>query len=118
MRRARNDRHLTASFLIAGCGSICQRHARNLRALGAVDLLVYDPNPERASKAAAESGAAKVASLEAGLQRRPRAVLVCTPPHLHTAAATAAIAAGAHVFIEKPLADRLEGAEEDRKSVV
>ncbi len=39
------------------------------------------------------------------------AVLVCTPSHLHEAQALAAIEAGKHVFVERPMALDAEGAE-------
>ena len=39
-------------------------------------------------------------------------VLVCTPPVHHVVQSIQAIQAGAHVFVEKPVSDRLEGLEE------
>ncbi len=38
------------------------------------------------------------------------AVVVCLPPHLHSAAATGAMRAGKHVYVEKPLAVDLDDA--------
>lgn len=38
-------------------------------------------------------------------------VLVCTPPHAHTDVARKAVAGGAHVFIEKPIAHALDGVD-------
>ncbi len=115
---------MTASVLIVGCGSIGQRHARNLRSLGVGEICVYDPDGSRAEQAVRDAGAVAVGSVEAGLALRPQAVFICTPPHLHTAGARAAVDAGAHVFIEKPLSDRLDdvaemiGAAARRKLVV
>lgn len=34
-------------ILVIGCGSIGQRHLRNLRALGEMELYAYDQMPER-----------------------------------------------------------------------
>ena len=39
------------------------------------------------------------------------AVVVCTPNHLHESMAIAALDAGKHVFVERPLATTSEGAE-------
>ena len=98
-------------LLITGCGSIGRRHARNLRALGDHDLLLHDVAEDRWRAAAAEAGGGGSGDLEALLAMEPRAVLVCTPPHLHTAAARRALEAGAHLFIEKPIAHSLDGVD-------
>lgn len=95
--------------LVVGCGSIGLRHLANLRALGGTETLACDLVPERAERAAAKTGARIVPSLEAGLEARPAAVVVCTPPDRHLAPARAALEAGADVLIEKPIADRLDG---------
>ena len=42
---------------------------------------------------------------------RPDAVVICTPNHLHEVHVTAALAAGAHVLCERPLALNLTGIE-------
>ena len=103
---------MTARVLIVGCGSIGQRHARNLRSLGAGEICVYDPDESRAEQAVKDAGAVSVGSVKNWLALGPQAVFVCTPPHLHTEVARAAVDAGAHVFIEKPLAARLDGVAE------
>ncbi|MBI2524648.1 MAG: Gfo/Idh/MocA family oxidoreductase [Candidatus Rokubacteria bacterium] len=100
------------SIGLIGCGSIGSRHARNLRELGIERLLLYDSDRDRAASLAAAVGAEWVASVEEVLQARPLAVLVCTPPHLHVPVSRQAIAAGAHVFVEKPLSTSLDGTEE------
>src|SRR5206468_5770621 len=43
--------------------------------------------------------------------RRPEGVLVCTPPHLHVDIALRAVGAGAHVFVEKPIATTPAGVD-------
>jgi predicted dehydrogenase len=91
-------------FLIIGAGSIGQRHCKNLVALGH-DVLAWDVDPARCRELAAAAGVPTAASLEAGLATRPEAALICTPPVSHTALARQALAAGAHLFIEKPIAD-------------
>src|SRR4051794_2624743 len=96
------------SVLVAGCGSIGTRHARNLHALGVRRLSVYDPDPARTERLTNELGADAVDSLDGGLGRGADAVLVCTPSVSHLPTARSALAAGAHVFVEKPLASSLD----------
>ena len=94
------------AYLVIGCGSIGQRHIRNLVSLGIKTVLAYDPNPD-ARVAAEDCGARWIGTLEAALATDPAAVLVCTPPHRHVEIATQAIEAGAHLFIEKPISHEL-----------
>lgn len=98
------------TLLVAGCGSIGQRHIRNLIAIGAGPVLAFDPS-EAARQAAASAGATPLASLAEGLSRRPDAAIIATPPDLHVAQAIESLDAGAHVFIEKPIAASLEGVD-------
>jgi len=90
-------------FLVVGTGSIGQRHCRNLIALGHA-VLAWDVDPGRIMEAGAVPGVTGPGSLEAGLAARPDGVLICTPPASHVALARRALAAGAHLFIEKPIA--------------
>lgn len=102
---------MTPRVLLVGCGAIGRRHLRNLAALGARDLLAFDPDPACARAAETESGAKAVLSLEAGLAAKPGLALICTPSHLHLEPALAAARADANLFIEKPLAHELDGVE-------
>jgi predicted dehydrogenase len=96
------------SLLVVGCGSIGTRHARNLHALGVRRLQVYDPDPARTERLTKELHAEASGSLDAALESGPDAVLVCTPSVSHLPIARRALANGAHVFVEKPLASSLE----------
>ncbi len=96
-------------FFVVGCGSIGQRHIRNLRALGVSAITAYDPDAARLARIVQEQAVTPCASIEAGLADRPEAVLICTPPHLHASIAQQAVDAGAHVFLEKPIANVLDG---------
>ena len=105
-------------FLVAGCGSIGRRHVRNLVASGQTDIAVCDPNPERTTSLVAEVGLPlrRYADCDEALSRvKPAVVFVCTPPSLHVKQALAAVRAGAHAFIEKPLSNTLDGVEELRR---
>ena len=99
-------------LLVVGCGSIGERHLRNLLALGAGPLVACEVNPERREQMARTYGVPAVATLEQGLDRRPRAALICTPPTTHIPLALTASEAGCHLFIEKPLAPTLGGVGE------
>ena len=97
-------------FLIAGTGSIGQRHLKNLQALGH-EVLVWDADPAQLAAARALGGMV-VAGLDAGLERAPDGLLVCTPPASHLAIATRGVLADVHVFVEKPLAADPTGVDE------
>ncbi|WP_165452630.1 Gfo/Idh/MocA family protein [Paenibacillus thalictri] len=99
--------------LIAGCGSIGRRHAEVLHGLGVRDLLACDPAPEQlAGLISGTPSVAACASFEEGLERRPDAVYILSPTRLHIPMAKQAMQAGAHVFMEKPLSDTMEGVDE------
>jgi len=112
-------------ILVAGLGSIGQRHVRNLRAVRGddVDILAYRVRglTRTITDAMAIEGGPVVEEkyglrsfdcLDTALAERPDAVLVCNPTSLHMTTALAAVRAGCHVLIEKPLADSLAGVEE------
>jgi predicted dehydrogenase len=104
------------SVLVAGAGSIGRRHIGNLKKLGVTRLAACDPHPERLAYVSSEFQVECFPTLEAGLQEfRPKAVLICTPPVHHVAQAMQALRASAHLFVEKPLSNRLDGVEELRE---
>lgn len=98
-------------MLIVGFGGIGRRHLANLRSLGVDDISVVEPEP--ASRHAAESlGAHVFEDLPQALADHPTGVLVCTPPAEHLEAAVAALDAGSHVFVEKPISHAVPGVAE------
>lgn len=100
------------TLLVVGCGSIGWRHLTNLRVLNAGDLIACEADEETARRVEAHFGVRVYRRPEDALVAAPQAVLVCTPTHQHVAVARLAILAGAHVFIEKPLAASLDGVPE------
>ena len=98
-------------LLVVGCGSIGWRHLTNLRALNAGTIAACDASEEVARRAESHFGIRVHRRLDDALGAAPDAVLVCTPTHLHVPVAGAAVAAGAHVFVEKPLAASLDGVQ-------
>jgi len=95
-------------FLVVGAGSIGSRHGRNLAGLGH-RVQIWDIDRDRLREAATLPGIEAAASLDDALARRPDAVLVCTPPARHLEVSRRAVAADAHLFVEKPLAHVSEG---------
>lgn len=100
--------------LVAGCGSIGKRHIEVLRGLGVADLAACDPSEgSRQAVAKAAPGIRLYADYTEALKtEQPNAVFILTPTRLHIGMATQALEAGAHVFIEKPLANSPEGVEQ------
>jgi predicted dehydrogenase len=93
---------------VLGVGHFGRFHALKLAARGAL-AGVHDADPARAAAVAAEVGAP---ALDAGaLIAASQAVVVAAPTRFHHALAMQAIAAGRHVFVEKPLAGTMAEAE-------
>jgi predicted dehydrogenase len=88
--------------LVIGTGSIGLRHCRNLIALGH-EVVAWDSD-ERRRREAARLGIEVPDTLAEAFCTGPTAALICTPPAHHVAPALEALGAGAHVFIEKPIA--------------
>ncbi len=109
-------------ILIAGLGSIGQRHARNLRALlgdeaellsyrvrGRGGVITQDLRIKEGASIEDEFGLRMFGSFEEALTAGPQIALIGTPNHLHTGLAQRAADAGCHLFIEKPVAHSLDG---------
>lgn len=105
---------------LVGCGNIGAVHQAALGELAGVELVALCDNDaarlaaarrSAASSARPGEGAAGFADFAELLAvTRPDSVHICTPHHLHAPMAAAALAAGARVLMEKPLAmDLAEG---------
>jgi predicted dehydrogenase len=101
----------TRGFLVAGCGSIGQRHMKNLRALGAGEILGCELRADRRAEVKARLGIDILGSLEEAWGWEPYAIVIAAPTALHMALATEAAQRGVHLFIEKPLASSWDGVE-------
>lgn len=101
-------------ILIAGLGSVGQRHLSNLRALGWPDVRVYRTG--RSALPGVDPGIVDH-DLTSALARRPLAVIVANPSACHVPIALAAARAGAHLLIEKPLSHDLSGVAELEQAV-
>jgi len=96
---------------IIGLGSIGRRHLGNFHTVGVKDLTAWDADAGARNAALAQFPFANVTStLEAALDGAA-GVVVCTPPDSHLALGRMALERGAHVMVEKPLTQTLEGVE-------
>ena len=103
--RGRQGRPFRAGLV--GAGYIAEFHAQALKRLPAVELVgVCDLDPGRAAAVQRRWEIPEAASSLAELLERVEldVVHVLAPPPLHAATAGAALDAGCHVFVEKPLA--------------
>jgi len=100
-------------ILVIGCGSIGERHIRNLQALNLAEITVCDLNSERLNYIKDTYHVSSITDYEKALGGADyNAVLVCSPTSEHIAPALAAVRANCHVFIEKPLSHTLDGVDD------
>lgn len=98
------------SIGIIGCGAVARFHVESvLAADNAVLAGVADVRQESAVALAAEYGTRSYASVEQMLgDPSVDAVSICTPSGFHASCALAALEAGKHILVEKPLAVTVE----------
>lgn len=92
-------------FAIAGCGAIARAHIESIKKMEEARLVaVWSRTPERAKSVAMAEGVEWEESLQGLVSRSDvDGVIVCTPSGYHLPPAMAAIEAGKHVIVEKPL---------------
>lgn len=93
-----------------GCGHWGKNLARNFAQLGALGAIV-DGNPETAANMTAKYGSPTRTLDEVLGDPMIHSVSFATPAETHAALASKAIAAGKHVYVEKPLALNIVDAE-------
>jgi predicted dehydrogenase len=98
-------------ILVVGCGSIGQRHIRNLLELGVAEVLAFDVREDR-RREVENQNVQVLANLEEAWKKSPDAVVIAVPPSLHIPLALEAANHGCHLFIEKPLADGVQNIRE------
>lgn len=99
---------------VIGVGRMGTRHARVYSQLPHTELLALaDPDLEQAKAVAEELGVHRVYADYRELLLLPevQAVSICTPDDAHREPVVAALQAGKHVLLEKPLATTIEDAE-------
>ena len=96
---------------VVGAGVFGGHHAATYGAMpGVVMSGVFDPHPERAGALAARHGGRAFASLE-DLLAEVDVVSIASPASAHAKGVLAALGAGRHVYVEKPLATDLADAD-------
>jgi predicted dehydrogenase len=96
---------------VIGAGSLGFHHARILREVAGAEMVgIYDADPARAATVASELGVHAFPTREALLEAVDAAV-VAVPTTAHAEVALAALDAGVHLLIEKPIATSVEEAD-------
>lgn len=95
---------------VIGVGSMGRNHARVYRELAETELVaVADPNPQVAEGVARDQQARAYGDYRAMLAAElPDIVSVVVPTEQHFEVATAALEAGCHVLVEKPITSTVE----------
>ena len=102
-------------FGIVGTGAIAPFHAKAIQSIEGAQLVgVTSRTRENAQRFAQEHNASFVAENATELAQHPDidAIAITTPSALHREPALAAIAAGKHLMIEKPIDATVEGTDE------
>lgn len=109
---------------VVGAGHFGRFHAQKVAASAEAVLVgLHDRSADRVASIAAEVGAPALATLDAAIEAA-EAVIVATPTDSHAAIAEAALSAGRHVLVEKPItatlaeADRLISLAAERRLVL
>ena len=101
-------------IIVLGCGNMGSSHARAYHKLKEFEIAaLVDRNEENLKKLTAQIGSCPTYSDfdEALKEHTPDAVCICTYPSTHAEFTLKALDAGAHVFVEKPIAETVADAE-------
>lgn len=101
------------NILVVGCGNMGTSHSRAYQKIDGFNIVgLVSRNPESRERLSKELGGLPTfGDFEDALeQTRPDAVSINTYPDTHAEYAIKAMEAGAHVFVEKPLAETVEDA--------
>ncbi len=104
----------TLNTAIIGCGKVAHYHATALQQIPESNFVaVQGRNPDRVTEFAGKYGVNPHTDIAQMISKENvSVVIICTPHPAHRDPALAAIRAGAHVLIEKPLAITLKDCDE------
>lgn len=97
---------------VVGCGSIGQRHIRNLISLGITDITALRTKAGHHQDLAPELGVNVVGSWEELLSSKPDIAIVSNPTSLHLETSDRLVDQVRGLFIEKPISHSLKGVDE------
>ena len=106
---------VTIKVVVVGVGHMGASHARAYHHLDGFELVgLVAPSPRNRSKIAEElGGVAQFNSLDEALEKTtPQAVAICSYPDTHVEYTMRCLNYGAHVFLEKPISETVEEAEQ------
>jgi len=98
-------------FLI-GCGSIGERHLKNLISIKAGEIFCFDTNIDRLKEISSKYKVDFFTDINEGFKQKPDLVLVCTPPSIHYDILKTAVEHDSNVFVEKPISNDLKGLDD------
>jgi len=107
--------------LVVGCGNMGASHAKAYHTIPGFEIcgLVSTGSSKEKLNQELGGGQALFSDYDTALKEtKPDAVCISTYPDTHEAYSIAALEAGCHVFLEKPIADSLAGAENVAKAVL
>jgi predicted dehydrogenase len=87
-------------FLVVGLGSMGKRRIRNLQYLKAGDIVGYDPRSDRRQEAQDRYGIQTFTEIGRAMDTEPDALVISTPPDLHSYYACLAVEHNKHFFTE------------------
>lgn len=105
----------TLKVLVAGCGHMGTSHARAYHNMDAFEIVgLVSRSPQSRNRLSEELGGyATFSDFETALEEtRPDVVSINTYPDTHARYARLSLEAGAHLFVEKPLATTVEEAQQ------
>ena len=99
-------------FLVIGCGSIGERHIRNLKTISKRNkIIAFDVNIKRLKLMEEKYQVESVSDLTEAFKYKVDGALICAPPSLHIEFANEVIKYNIPLFVEKPISHNLEGVD-------
>ena len=98
--------------VIIGCGSIGQRHIKNLKEIGINEIIAFRSKKGFHKDLPKELGVTEVSSWNSVIEQKPDVAIVSNPTSLHIEYAQKLTPFVKGIFIEKPLSNSLDGIDD------